>query len=79
MEEHTGRLIAFQTTILVDLHRTCLARGVHALQAKKTNVDELELALKAEALRRNNTAIMDIVSSQDTIVSELNGRAGVFE
>ena len=65
--------------ILVDLHRTCLARDVHALQAERTNVDKLKLALKAEALRRNNTAIMDIVSSQDTIVSELNGRVGVFE
>ena len=48
---------------MVDLHRTCLARGVHALQAKRTNVDELELALEEEALRRNNTMIMDIVSS----------------
>jgi hypothetical protein len=66
-------------TILVDLHRTCLARGVHALQAKRMNVDELELALELEALRRNNTAIIDIVSSQDKIVSELNGRVGVFE
>jgi hypothetical protein len=64
---------------LVDLHRTCLARGVHALQAERTNVDELDLALEAEALRCNNTAIMDIVSSQDTIVSEINGRVGVFE
>jgi hypothetical protein len=69
LEEHTGRLIAFLTMILVDLHRTCLARGVHALHAKRTNVDELESALEAEVLRHNNTAIMDIVSSQDTIVS----------
>ncbi len=64
---------------MVDLHRTCLARGVHALQAESPNVDELEMALEAEALRRNNTAILDIVSSQDTIVSELNSRVGVFE
>ncbi len=64
---------------MVDLHRTCLARGVHVLQAERTNVDELELALEAEALRRNNTAVMDIVSSQDMIVSELNGMVGVFE
>ncbi len=48
---------------MVDLNRTCLARGVHVLQAKRTNIDELELALKVEALRHNNTAIMDIVSS----------------
>ncbi len=48
---------------MVDLHRTCLARGVHALQAERTNVDELKLALEAEALRRNNTAITDIVRS----------------
>ncbi len=79
MEEHTGRLIAFGATILVDLHRTCLARGVHALQVERTNVDELELTLEVEVLRRNNTAIMDIVSSQDMVVSELNGRVGVFE
>ena len=64
---------------MVDLHRTCLARGVHALQAMRTNVDELELALEVEALRRNNTAIMDIVSSSDTIVSELISRVGIFE
>ncbi len=67
------------TTILIDLHRTCLARGVHTLQAKRMNVDELEWASEAEALRRNNTLIMEIVSSQDMIVSELNGRVGVFE
>ncbi len=79
METHTGRLIAFWTTILVDLHRTCLARSVHALQAKSANVDKLESALEVEALRCNNTAIMDIVSSQDTIVSELNGRVGALE
>jgi hypothetical protein len=64
---------------LVDLHRTCLARGVHALQAERTNVDELKLVLEAEALRHNNTAIMDIVCSQDTILSELNSRVGVSE
>ncbi len=64
---------------MVDLHRTCLARGVHTLQAKRTNIDELKSALEAEALRHNNTAIMDIISSQDMIVSELNGRVGVFE
>jgi hypothetical protein len=43
------------------------------------NVDELKSVLEAEALRRNNTAIMDIVSSRDRIESELNGRVGVFE
>jgi hypothetical protein len=64
---------------LVDLHRTCLARGIHALQAKRTNVDELKLALEAEVLKHNNTVITDIISSQDSIVSELNGRVGVFE
>jgi hypothetical protein len=48
---------------LVDLHRICLARGVHALQAKRMNIDELESALEAEALRCNNTVIIEIVSS----------------
>jgi hypothetical protein len=64
---------------LVDLHRTCLARDVHAFQAERTNVDKLELALEVEELRHNNNMIMDIVSSQDNIVSELNSRVGVFE
>ncbi|KAL3810659.1 hypothetical protein ACHAXA_001048 [Cyclostephanos tholiformis] len=50
---------------------------LHALQAERANVDELESAL--EALRRNNTAIMDVVSSRDTIISELNDRVAVFE
>ena len=57
-----------------ELARTTL---LHALQAERNNVDELESAL--EALRRNNTAIMDVVSSRDTIVSELNDRVAVFE
>ncbi len=77
--QYISQLIAFWTTILVDLRWTCLAWGVHALQAKRLNIDELEPALEAKVLRRNNTAIMDIVSSWDTIVSELNGRVGVFE
>jgi hypothetical protein len=71
--------LLFGPPFLVDLHRTCLATGVHALQAKRTNVDELKSALEAEVLRRNNTAIMDIVSSSDTIVSELISRVGIFE
>ena len=80
----TSSIVADATVLAMDdeerkraareLARTTL---LHALQAERNNVDELESAL--EALRRNNTAIMDVVSSRDTIVSELNDRVAVFE
>ena len=57
-----------------ELARTTL---LHALQTERTNVDELESALLV--LQRNNSAIMDVVSSRDSLISELNDRVAVFE
>ena len=57
-----------------ELARTTL---LHALQVERSNVDELEVAL--DTLRSNNTAIMDMVNSRDSIISELNERVSVFE
>lgn len=57
-----------------ELARTTL---LHALQTERNNVDELESALNV--LQRNNTAIMDVVSSRDELIVELNERVAVFE
>lgn len=57
-----------------ELSRTTL---LHALQTERTNVYELESALAV--LQRNNSAIMDVVSSRDELISELNDRVAVFE
>ena len=50
---------------------------LHPLQVERDNVDELESTL--DRLRSNNTAIMDMVHSRDTIIKELNERVSVFE
>ena len=57
-----------------ELSRTTL---LHALRTERSNVEELESALSA--LQRNNSAIVDVVASRDSIISELNDRVAVFE
>ena len=56
-----------------------LARStlLYALQSERASVDELEAALAT--LQRNNSAIMDVVESRDSLISELNERVAVFE
>lgn len=56
-----------------------LARStlLHALQSERASVDELESALTT--LQRNNSAIMDVVESRNSLISELNERVAVFE
>ena len=57
-----------------ELARTTL---LHALQAERQSVEELEDSVAA--LQRNNSAIMDVVSSRDSLIEELNSRVAVFE
>ncbi len=57
-----------------ELSRTTL---LHALRTERANVEELESALSA--LQRNNSAIVDVVASRDSVISELNDRVAVFE
>ena len=56
-----------------------LARStlLHALQSERASVDELEAAVAT--LQRNNSAIMDVVESRNSLISELNERVAVFE
>ncbi|KAL9189396.1 hypothetical protein ACHAXT_009071 [Thalassiosira profunda] len=56
-----------------------LARStlLHALQTERSNVEELESAVAT--LQRNNSAIVDVVSSRDSLITELNDRVAVFE
>ncbi|KAL7521507.1 hypothetical protein ACHAWX_006186 [Stephanocyclus meneghinianus] len=56
-----------------------LARStlLHALQTERSNVEELEAAVMT--LQRNNSAIMDVVQSRNSLINELNDRVAVFE
>ncbi|KAL3785968.1 hypothetical protein HJC23_005677 [Cyclotella cryptica] len=56
-----------------------LARStlLHALQTERANVEELEAAVVT--LQRNNSAIMDVVQSRNSLINELNDRVAVFE
>eukprot|EP00956_Cyclotella_meneghiniana_P040248 scaffold190663_cov92-Cyclotella_meneghiniana.AAC.1 len=56
-----------------------LARStlLHALQTERASVEELEASLIT--LQRNNSAIMDVVQSRNSLINELNDRVAVFE
>ena len=56
-----------------------LARAtlLQALQTERSNMEELESSVMT--LQRNNLAIVDVVSSPDSLISELNNRVAVFE
>lgn len=57
-----------------DLARSTL---LHALQTERASVEELEASLIT--LQRNNSAIMDVVQSRNSLINELNDRVAVFE
>jgi len=79
-DKGTGNVITREQQSMEADERGAGARpyGIVArLQTERANVDKLESTV--DTLRRNNTAIADVVSSCDSLVSELNARVAVFE
>jgi len=50
---------------------------LNALQTERDTVEELESALST--VQQNNSAILEMVSSRDSLIDELNDRVAVFE